>query len=130
MCMTDTVADLLTRIRNALQANHRYVDVIYSRFNKEIINVLKEKGFLKDVMVDTSRRKIRIYLKYKAKFHPVIHELVRVSKPGCRRYVNKNQIPSIKRGVGTVIMSTSQGVIDGESARKNNVGGEYLAYVW
>lgn len=130
MSMSDTVADLLTRIRNALSANHRYVDVVYSRFNKSIIDVLKEKAFINDVILNKEQRKIRIYLKYRSKFNPVIHEIVRVSKPGCRSYVNKDKIPHIKRGIGTVILSTSQGVIDGETARKNNVGGEYLAYVW
>ncbi len=126
----DVIADLLTRIRNAKDAKHRFVDIAYSKMNVNIIDVIKKQGFIDDVLVSAEKRKIRVFLRYRSGRQSVVRGLRRISKPGLRKYVNHKDIPHVLRGLGIAILSTSKGVIDGENARRQNVGGELLCYVW
>ncbi|MDN3508738.1 MAG: 30S ribosomal protein S8 [Candidatus Neptunochlamydia sp.] len=131
MATSDTVADLLTRIRNAKDAKHKYVDVKLSKLNQSIIDVLKEKGYVTSFLVNEKRRQIRIFLKYiKNSRDNVIHGLKRVSKPGVRSYVGYQGIPRVFSGLGVAILSTPVGVIEGEKARELKTGGELLCLVW
>lgn len=131
MTISDTVADLLTRIRNAKDAKHKYVDVRCSTFNKEIVEVLKEKGYITNYLVNQKKYKIRIFIKYIIKTkEPVIKNLKRVSKPGLRKYIGYKDIPYVFSGLGIAILSTPSGVIHGEKARALKIGGELLCLVW
>ncbi len=131
MATSDTVADLLTRIRNAKDAKHKYVDVKLSKLNQSIIDVLKEKGYVTSFLVNEKKRQIRIFLKYiKNSRDNVIHGLKRVSKPGLRSYVGYQDIPRVFSGLGIAILSTPAGVIEGEKARELKTGGELLCLVW
>ena len=132
--MTDPISDYLTRLRNAVRANHRVVDIPASNLKKEITRILFEKGYIlnyKFVEGDNPQGTIRIALKY----HPVskvaaIKSLSRVSKPGLRKYVHTDSIPRVINGLGIAIISTSKGVMTDKEARKENVGGEVLCYVY
>lgn len=128
----DPISDLLTRIRNSVQAKHRYVDVMNSRMNRYIVAILKEQGFIEDYMIkeDVRHGAIRVLLKYVDGRNSVIHGITRVSKPGLRKYVNHDAIPSICGGLGISIVSTSKGVMAGHLAKREKVGGELLCYVW
>ena len=129
--VTDQVADLLTRMRNSKMAKHRYVDISYSKMNVAIIEVLKQRGYIENYLVSEERRAIRAFLKYKkGTREPVLQGLKRVSSPGLRRYASVKDIPHVLSGLGTAILSTPKGVLDGETARKENVGGEILCHVW
>lgn len=131
MALSDTVADLLTRIRNAKDAKHKYVDVCFSKMNQAIIDVLKERGFVLNFIVNEKKHAIRVFLKYEKKTRQaVIHGLRRVSRPGVRRYVGYKFIPKVLSGLGTAILSTPSGVLHGEKAREMKVGGELLCLVW
>ena len=131
MALSDTVADLLTRIRNAKDAKHKYVDVIFSKMNQSIIDVLKNKGFVNNFLVNEKKYAIRVFLRYEKQSRgPVIHGLKRVSRPGIRRYVGYKDIPKVLSGLGTAILSTPSGIVDGEKARALKVGGELLCLVW
>ena len=131
MAQSDIVADLLTRIRNGKDAKHKYVDVRYSKLNKAIIEVLKEKGYVNSFLLNESMYCIRIFLKYKSKTREsIIQGLKRVSTPGRRFYVGYNDIPVVQSGLGIAILSTSSGVIDGHAALKQKEGGELLCLVW
>ena len=132
MTMTDPIADLLTRIRNGFMAEKRWVDIPSSSMKKRITYVLKEEHYIKDFIFVTSENKefIRIFLKYDLHGKPVISGIKRESKPGCRVYVNVNDIPRVLDGLGIAILSTSKGVISDKIARKLNIGGEYLCSVW
>jgi small subunit ribosomal protein S8 len=132
MGMTDPIADMLTRIRNAGMAQHPKTDVPSSNVKVALANVLKELGYIKNFKVtsDDVQGSLRIYLKYDNNNKPVIHEIARVSKPGRRVYVSKDDIPRVKNGLGAAILSTSSGVMDDESARKAQVGGEVLCTIW
>ena len=131
MALSDTIADLLTCIRNAKDAKHKYVDLRFSKLNQAIINVLKDKGFIDRFLVNEKKYVIRVFLRYQKKTQEaVIHGLKRISKPGVRRYVGYRSIPSVLSGLGTAILSTPLGVIDGERARQLKVGGELLCLVW
>lgn len=133
MAINDPIADLLTRIRNALKAQHRYVDVSWSRLNQNIAEILKTQGFIESFMVNqesASRGTIRLILKYTSGRFPVIKGLKRVSKPGLRRYVKHDEIPTFFGGLGVPIVSTSQGVLAGIDARQKKIGGELLCLVW
>lgn len=131
MTTSDTVADLLTRIRNAKDAKHKYVDVKFSKLNQAIINVLKEKGYVNSFLVNEKKRQIRVFLKYiKNTRDNVIHGLKRVSKPGLRSYVGYKDIPRVFSGLGITILSTPAGVLEGEKARELKAGGEVLCHVW
>lgn len=131
MATSDTVADLLTRIRNAKDAKHKYVDVKLSKLNQSIVDVLREKGYVTSFLVNEKKRQIRVFLKYiKNSRDNVIHGLKRVSKPGLRSYVGYQDIPRVFSGLGIAILSTPAGVIEGEKARELKTGGELLCLVW
>ncbi len=132
MLTTDPVADMLTRIRNANIAFHERVDIPASRLKKEIANVLKAEGFVKNVEIvpGTPRETIRITLKYGTNRERVINGLQRISKPGLRLYSPKSEIPKCMGGLGLVIVSTSRGVMSGKQAKRVGVGGEVMAFVW
>ncbi|NGX50399.1 MAG: 30S ribosomal protein S8 [Chlamydiae bacterium] len=131
MTISDTVADLLTRIRNGKDASHKYVDVNFSKLNQAIIDVLKDKGYIISYLVNEKKRQIRVFLKYiKSSRESVLHGLKRVSKPGVRSYVGYQDIPHVFSGLGIAILSTPSGVIDGERARELKTGGELLCLVW
>lgn len=132
MSMTDPIADLLTRIRNAGMAKHPKLEVPASRVKVELASVLKDLGYIKNykLTMDDVQGSLQIYLKYDEGQNHVIHEIQRVSKPGCRTYVRKSEIPQVKNGHGAAILSTSQGVMDDEAARQAGVGGELLCTVW
>jgi small subunit ribosomal protein S8 len=130
MSFSDPVSDLLTRIRNAKEAKHRYVELRSSKLIENIVKVMHEKGFVQNYIVDREKRVIRIFLKYASGRSSVINGLKRASKPGLRRYVRVSEIPYVLGGMGISVISTSKGVIDGETARQNKVGGELLCYVW
>ncbi len=128
--MTDPIADLLTRIRNASQALLPEILVSYSKMKESIARILKAEGYIADYGVEAKPvKQLRLKLKYEGR-KAVIDTLRRVSTPGLRRYVRATEIPRVLGGMGTVIISTSRGVMTGVDARKNNVGGELLCYVW
>ena len=130
--MSDPIADLLTRIRNASRAEHEKVDIPASKLKVRITDLLKEEGFIKNyrLIEDDKQGTLRVYLKYGAGNEKMISGLVRVSRPGRRVYVTKDKIPSILGGMGVAILSTSRGVMTDREGRKQQVGGEVLAYVW
>ncbi|MBE5757137.1 MAG: 30S ribosomal protein S8 [Clostridiales bacterium] len=129
--MTDVIADMLTRIRNALLAKHETVEIPASNMKKAIANILLKEGYVNDVQFeDGIQGKIIITLKYSANGEKVITGLKRVSKPGLRIYVGESEIPQVLGGMGIAIMSTSKGIMTGAEARKAHQGGEVLAYVW
>jgi len=129
--MTDPIADMLTRLRNAATAGHRWVDMPVSKLKIEISRLLKENAFVFDykVLDDGAHGLLRIYLKY-SDGTPVIRHLERVSKPGRRRYVGVNEIPRVRNGLGMAILSTPNGVLSDRVARQQGVGGELMALVW
>jgi len=132
MSMSDPIADLLTRIRNGVRAEHEKVDIPSSKLKLRITEILKEEGFIKNfrLIEDKKQGMLRVYLKYGPGNEKIISGLVRVSKPGRRVYVAKDKIPSILGGMGVAILSTSQGVMTDRAVRKQQLGGEVLAYVW
>jgi small subunit ribosomal protein S8 len=135
MQITDPIADMLTRIRNANSVQHDKVDIPASRMKKAIAQILKSEGFVKDFDVikkDESdvQGAIRVVLKYGANQEKVITGLKRISKPGLKVYVKSEQLPKVLGGLGVALISTSQGVMTDKQARKANLGGEVLAYVW
>jgi small subunit ribosomal protein S8 len=132
MSMTDPVADFLTRIRNGLHADRDDVEMPSSNFKAEIARILKEQGYIDDFDVEAARvgRVLRVRLKYTENRKPVIQGLERVSKPGRRHYVQAGSVPKIQGGMGTMIVSTSRGVMTGHEARRAGVGGELVARVW
>lgn len=134
MQITDTIADLLTRIRNASTAKHETVDVPASNMKKAIVQILVDEGYIKSytVIEDKSNAQgtIRIILKYGAGKKPAITGLKRVSKPGLRVYTNVEDMPRVLKGLGIAILSTSKGVMTDKKARAEKVGGEVLAYIW
>ena len=132
MNITDPIADLLTRIRNASQARHATVDVPASNMKKAIAQILVEEGYVKSYTVteDDKQGVITITLKYTETNAPVITGLRRISKPGLRIYTSCEDMPKVLKGIGTAIVSTPKGVMTDKQARKENVGGEVLAFVW
>lgn len=132
MQITDTIADMLTRIRNANSAKHPTVDVPASNMKKQIAQILVDEGYIKSFRVidDGKQGVIRITLKYTENKSQVITGLRRVSKPGLRIYSNSKDMPKVMKGLGIAIVSTSKGIMTDREARKNNVGGEVLAFVW
>jgi small subunit ribosomal protein S8 len=133
MSMTDPVADMLTRIRNACGSKHRRVDMPASKLKLEIARLLKENNFITDyktVENDEGRTLLRVVLKYAHGGQPVIRELKRVSSPGLRTYVGATEIPRVRNGLGVAILSTSKGLMTDAQARKTRTGGELLALVW
>ena len=132
MQITDTIADMLTRIRNANSAKHESVDIPASNMKKAIAQILLDEGYVKSFQVidDDKQGVIRVTLKYGENKTPVITGLRRVSKPGLRIYTNCEEMPKVMNGLGIAILSTSKGVMTDKNARKENVGGEVLAFVW
>jgi small subunit ribosomal protein S8 len=130
--MSDPIADLLTRIRNGSQARLKFVDIPHSKMKEAIVASLKKKGYIAQYLVkeENKRGTIRVFLKYSTNRTPVIMGLRRMSKPSLRRYVTAKKIPYVLGGIGTAIISTSRGVMDGKSAKQQGVGGELLALVW
>ena len=129
---TDPIADMATRIRNAILAGHEAVEIPSSKLKVEIARLLKEQGYVEDYSVIDDRLQgiLKVYLKYRGQKDPVIGVIKRESKPGRRVYVGKDEIPSVRRGLGIAIMSTPQGLLVGEEARKRGIGGELLLTVW
>lgn len=131
MSVTDPIADLLTRIRNACRAKHRRVDVPTSKLKSAVVKILMDQQYIANytTLTDGKQGILRINLRYHDG-KPVIQGLRRVSKPGLRQYRRKDDLPRVLGGLGTVIVSTSKGVMTGAQAKKENVGGEVLAYIW
>jgi len=132
MVMTDPIADMLTRIRNANMVRHEKLEVPASNIKKEIAEILKREGFVRDVefIDDDKQGIIRIFLKYGSNNERVITGLKRISKPGLRVYAKADEVPRVLNGLGLALVSTSQGVLTDKEARAKQVGGEVLAYVW
>ena len=128
--MTDTISDMLTRIRNASRVQLPTVELPHSRMKESIAHILKKEGYLAEVAVEQKpSKKIRLKLKYEGK-KSVIEGLKRVSTPGLRRYVGATEIPRVRNGLGISVVSTSQGVMTGTQARQSNLGGELLCFIW
>ncbi|HKN58248.1 MAG TPA: 30S ribosomal protein S8 [Gemmatimonadaceae bacterium] len=133
MSMTDPIADMLSRIRNGIQAHHDRVEIPASKLKVEIARILKSEGFIRNYMLldkDKIQPTLRVDLKYSPDGEPVIHGIERISRPGRRVYRNKQEIPSVLGGLGLAIVSTSKGVLAGHEAAKNGIGGEVLCQVW
>ena len=129
--MTDPIADMLTRIRNAGQARHESVVVPSSKIKGEIARILKNEGFIRDYeLPKENERDIKVHLRYSGKREPVVTGLKRISKPGLRIYAKSKDMPRILGGLGIAIVSTPQGLMTATDARRANVGGEILCYVW
>jgi len=130
--MTDPVADMLTRVRNACQAKKRTVDVPASKFKVAIAEALLREQFIKNYRVaeDDKQGMIRVYLKYTKNGDSVIRGIRRISKPGLRRYVRSKDIPRVRSNYGTAIISTPKGVLSSKESRRENVGGEVVCYIW
>ena len=132
MSMTDPIADMLTRIRNGIMAKLQKVDIPSSNMKVSLANVLKAEGFIKNykVIADQKQGVLRVYLKYIDEKDSVINEIKRISKPGGRRYVKCDEIPSVKNGMGMAVLSTSKGILADKAAREAGVGGEIICTVW
>jgi small subunit ribosomal protein S8 len=129
---SDPIADMLTRVRNAIRARHPKVDVPASRVKIEIARILKEEGYILNYKVaeEGPKKTIKIYLKYAPDNAPVISEIERISRPGCRVYVGQSEIPRVLGGLGINILTTPRGVMTGRDAHKEHVGGEILCRIW
>jgi len=133
MSMTDPIADMLTRIRNACGSKHRRVDMPLSKMKLEIARILKENNFIQDyktLETEEGRQILRVILRYAQGGQPVIRQLERVSTPGLRKYVAATEIPRVRNGLGMAILSTSQGLMSDRQARQARTGGELLALIW
>ncbi|MGH9522633.1 MAG: 30S ribosomal protein S8 [Terriglobales bacterium] len=132
MSLTDPVADFLTRVRNAIRARHPKVDVPASKLKLELARILKEEGYISNFKAteEDGHKILRMYLKYGANNEAAMSKLERISKPGCRVYVGRNEIPRVLGGMGINILTTPRGVMTGREARKQGVGGEVLCEIW
>ncbi len=132
MNLTDPVGDFLTRVRNAMRAKHQKLDVPASNLKIEIARILKEEGYVTNYKAteEEGRRILRVYLKYGSENEPAIRDLKRISKPGSRVYIGKDEIRRVQGGLGISILTTPKGVMTGRQARRESVGGEVLAHVW
>ena len=132
MVLSDPIADMLTRIRNANMAEKQVVQMPHSKMKSELARILKAEGFIKDYTMENNAGKsvLNVFLKYTIEREPVIQGLRRISKPSCRKYVNAEEVPRVLGGIGVAILSTSSGVMTDNDARKKHVGGEVLCYVW
>ena len=132
MQITDTIADLLTRIRNASSAKHDTVEIPSSNMKKAIVQILQDEGYIKNFTVadDSKQGIIKVTLKYGEGRTPAINGLERISKPGLRIYRDAAEMPKVMKGLGVAIVSTSKGIMTDREARKENVGGEILAFIW
>ena len=132
MSMNDPISDMLTRVRNAASVSHEKADIPSSRLKQAIVKILKDEGYIKNyrMLEDQGRPVIRVYLKRSEGEQKVINDLKRISKPGLRVYVDKHSIPSVLGGLGTAVISTSQGLMTDRQARELGVGGEHLFNIW
>lgn len=132
MSMTDPIADMLTRIRNACQAKHAKVEIPSSKIKKEIARILLEKRFISNYVFieDQKQGMLKVYLKYGSEGEPVISTIRRISKPGRRVYVNTSKIPRVLNGLGIAILTTPKGILTDKEARRLHTGGEVVCYVW
>ena len=130
MSFNDPIAELLTKIRNAKDAQHRFVDMSHSKIKVKILELLRSHGFIENFLVNEEQHKMRVFLRYTKERGSVILNLRRESKNGCRRYLSYREIPRVFNGMGIAILSTPQGVIDGATAKNLKVGGELLCTVW
>lgn len=130
MAFNDPIAELLTKLRNAKDAQHRYIDLSYSKIKVRILELLKEHGFIENFLVNVELHKIRVFLRYVKSRENILSGLRRISSPGLRKYIGYQEIPKPFNGMGIAILSTCKGVIDGETARNLKVGGELLCTVW
>ncbi len=132
MVLTDPIADMLTRIRNANMAEKKDVQMPHSKMKSEIARLLKSEGFIKDYTMENEEGKsmLKVFLKYTVEREPVIQGLRRISKSSCRKYVASDEVPRVLGGIGVAILSTSSGVMTDNEARKLKVGGEVLCYIW
>jgi len=130
--VTDPIADYLTRIRNAIRAGHRRVDIPASRIKREITRILVDEGYIRDYLnIDDGQQGIlRVFLKFDRQGKSAITDLQRVSRPGLRRYVGVDEIPRVRNGLGVAVLSTPKGLLTGGRAKQENVGGEVLLYIW
>ena len=132
MITTDPIADMLTRMRNAMMVKQSFTLIPASRMKEAIAQVLKEEGFIAryEVLRDGQFPMLKVYFKYSEKREPIVRGLQRISRPGCRVYTKKDEIPWVQSGLGTVILSTSRGIVSGKKARQLGVGGEIICKVW
>jgi small subunit ribosomal protein S8 len=132
MVLTDPIADMLTRIRNANMAEKKVVQMPHSKMKSEIARLLKSEGFIKDYTMENEDGKsvLNVFLKYTVEREPVIQGLRRISKSSCRKYVASDEVPRVLGGIGVAILSTSSGVMTDNEARQQKVGGEVLCYIW
>lgn len=130
MSFNDPIAELLTKIRNAKGAQHRFVDLSYSKNKIKILEILKNQGFIENFLVNEEMHKMRVFLRYTKERGSVVNNLKRVSTCGLRRYIGYKDIPRVFNGMGIAILSTPKGILDGETARNLKVGGELLCTVW
>ena len=134
MSISDSIADMLTKVRNASSARHEKVDIPASKMKIEIVKIFKNEGYIKNfkLLEDKKQGAVRIFLKYEADQTktPVIRGITRISKPGLRKYTGKKDMPRLFNGMGTVIVSTSRGVLTDRKAREQGVGGEIVCYIW
>ena len=132
MVLTDPIADMLTRIRNAHMAEKKVVQMPHSKMKSEIARILKAEGFIKDYTMENDGGKsvLNVFLKYTTDREPVVQGLRRISKPSCRKYANSEEVPRVLGGIGVAILSTSSGVMTDNEARQKKIGGEVLCYVW
>jgi small subunit ribosomal protein S8 len=132
MSLTDPVADFLTRIRNSIRARHQKLDVPASKLKAEIARILKEEGYISNFKTteENGRAVLRVYLKYGANNEAAIRDLERISRPGCRVYIGRDEIRRVQGGLGISIMTTPKGVMTGRQARREGVGGEVLCEIW
>lgn len=126
----DPISDFLTRIRNAQAQKYRYVDIPLSKMKEQLAAVLRDEKFITDYVVNKEKKLLRVVLRYGANRTPVVNGLKRVSKPGLRKYTGSNDIPKILGGLGIAILSTNKGILAGENAREQKLGGELLCYIW
>ena len=132
MVVSDPIADMLTRVRNANMAEKKIVSLPHSKIKSEVARLLKQEGFISDFSVEDNNGKsiLNLFLKYTLEREPVIQGLRRISKPSCRRYANAEELPRVLGGIGIAILSTSSGLMTDSEAREKNIGGEILCYIW
>ena len=132
MNISDPISDMLTRVRNASSAVHPSVEMPHSKIKSEVARILKKEGYIADYVTEgeAAKRTLKLYLKYTSEEDPIIKGLKRISKPGLRQYVNAAEIPRVLGGIGTAILSTSNGLLTDKEARQKHTGGEVLCHIW
>ena len=130
MAHQDPIADMLTRLRNAMTARRKYVDMPLSSLKHEVLKVLEKQGFVEHILVDEEHKKMRVFLKYAGGRAPILQGLKRISKPSLRRYITKNEIPKISNGLGLAVVSTSQSVVDEQKRPSERDRWRTLCYIW